>query len=348
MVESKRAVTSSDLHSSGEDVWEVVQNLDLPLVLVELEHATIIDVTPAFLTELNLPPSAVLHQPVYDLFEGPDRRSAQMALTAITTGLVDFYRAHRRIRATSGAPVEVSVWVRALDFGERRFALAEYSLQPTPRDSPLVEHLGYTPPLMALGSTNADGLILSISNTARDILGVDPSTLIGQPLLTSDEVRRLCRQLDRANEGDGITAAVTLDLRVRLARKKGVRCIITSLAETTSRWFILISGPDPLTAPKLERTAQLEHRLWRIASEVQASGIFDSLGSLPDAQRFPQLNSLSTRQWEVLSRLLRGERVPTIASALYVSPSTVRSNLSDIFRIFQVHSQAELLEVLHE
>jgi EAL domain-containing protein (putative c-di-GMP-specific phosphodiesterase class I) len=47
--------------------------------------------------------------------------------------------------------LEVSAWVRALDFGERRLALAEYSTSLTPGDSPLVEHLGYSPLLMALG-----------------------------------------------------------------------------------------------------------------------------------------------------------------------------------------------------
>jgi DNA-binding NarL/FixJ family response regulator len=118
------------------------------------------------------------------------------------------------------------------------------------------------------------------------------------------------------------------------------------LAESTSRFFLLLSEPDPATAAKFDRASQLEHRLWRIASEVQASGIFDSLGALPDTDRFPQMNALSTRQWEVLSRLLRGERVPAIAEALFVSASTVRNNLSEIFRIFDVHSQSELLSLL--
>jgi DNA-binding NarL/FixJ family response regulator len=97
----------------------------------------------------------------------------------------------------------------------------------------------------------------------------------------------------------------------------------------------------------IDRVAQLEQRLWRIASEVQASGIFDSLGTFPDPERFPQLSSLNTRQWEVLSRLLRGERVTAIAQALFVSPSTIRNNLSEIFQIFEVHSQSDLLKLLN-
>jgi DNA-binding NarL/FixJ family response regulator len=53
--------------------------------------------------------------------------------------------------------------------------------------------------------------------------------------------------------------------------------------------------------------------------------------------------SLSTRQWEILTRLVRGERVQDIADALYLSPATVRNHLTAVYRKFGVHSQAELL-----
>ena len=67
---------------------------------------------------------------------------------------------------------------------------------------------------------------------------------------------------------------------------------------------------------------------------------------MPEAVRFPQLSTLSARQWEVLSHLMRGERVRTIADKLFVSESTVRNHLSAIFERFGVHSQADLLALL--
>lgn len=54
----------------------------------------------------------------------------------------------------------------------------------------------------------------------------------------------------------------------------------------------------------------------------------------------------SERQLEIMERLVRGERVPTIARGLYLSQSTVRNHLSAIFRKFGVHSQEELLGTL--
>ena len=65
------------------------------------------------------------------------------------------------------------------------------------------------------------------------------------------------------------------------------------------------------------------------------------------ASSVPVDGDFSERQLEIMDRLVRGERVPTIARALYVSQSTVRNHLSVIFRKLGVHSQEELLRALH-
>jgi DNA-binding NarL/FixJ family response regulator len=65
---------------------------------------------------------------------------------------------------------------------------------------------------------------------------------------------------------------------------------------------------------------------------------------MPDPRETSALDDLSSRQWQILVRLLRGERVPTIARAMNLSPSTVRNHLSTIYKRVGVHSQAELIE----
>jgi DNA-binding NarL/FixJ family response regulator len=65
----------------------------------------------------------------------------------------------------------------------------------------------------------------------------------------------------------------------------------------------------------------------------------------PDPYDVPGVADLSSRQWEVLTRLLRGERVPRIAEALFLSQSTIRYDLADIFKKLGVHSQEELLDL---
>jgi DNA-binding CsgD family transcriptional regulator len=91
------------------------------------------------------------------------------------------------------------------------------------------------------------------------------------------------------------------------------------------------------------RVANLERRLWRIEREFE--GVELPGANLPDPFSRPEVADLSPRQWEVLSRLLRGDRVPRIAEELFLSQSTVRNHLADIFRKMGVHSQEELLDL---
>jgi DNA-binding NarL/FixJ family response regulator len=55
---------------------------------------------------------------------------------------------------------------------------------------------------------------------------------------------------------------------------------------------------------------------------------------------------LTSREQDVLARVLDGQRVPSIATELYLSQSTVRNHLSAIYKKFDVHSQAELIRRL--
>jgi DNA-binding CsgD family transcriptional regulator/PAS domain-containing protein len=338
---------SSDLDSVAKDVWDVVGDLELPLLLIELERFTVSEVTKSFSSQMGVPPSSVLHHPVYELYSKQDQRSARIALQALADGLIDFYSAHRLLRLPNHTTMPVLAWARSLEFGESRYALAQFSRSRTSRNSPLVEYLGYAPPTVAVGLIDGDGRITAVSKNVIEVVGESAEALIGRPLLSDHEQKRLREKLEAIEDGGALTVSLSIQLGSTNFDQHAVRCIVTCLAQSTERCFLLLPGPDSGAESRMERVAQLEHRLWRIAGEVQASGIFDSLGAFPDPERFPQLSSLNTRQWEVLSRLLRGERVAAIADSLFVSPSTVRNNLSEIFRIFNVHSQSELIHLLN-
>jgi DNA-binding NarL/FixJ family response regulator len=97
-----------------------------------------------------------------------------------------------------------------------------------------------------------------------------------------------------------------------------------------------------------ERVANLERSLWRIAREFEGSGVLASVAitaNVVDPYSMPGVAELSPRQWEVLTRLLQGERVPRIAEELFLSQSTVRNHLADMFKKMGVHSQEELLDL---
>ncbi len=106
------------------------------------------------------------------------------------------------------------------------------------------------------------------------------------------------------------------------------------------------SDHEQITQLPSDRVAELEARLRRIAGELKAAGVMDDIITIPAATDYHQLDELSSRQRDIVIRLLNAQRVSGIAAELYLSPSTVRNHLTTIFTKFGVHSQAELLAVL--
>jgi DNA-binding NarL/FixJ family response regulator len=80
--------------------------------------------------------------------------------------------------------------------------------------------------------------------------------------------------------------------------------------------------------------------------EVRAAGLVQDVGNTLSVDRTREFTELSGRQWEVVTRLVDGQRVPEIARSMYLSPSTVRNHLTVVFRKFGVHSQRELVALL--
>lgn len=161
-----------------------------------------------------------------------------------------------------------------------------------------------------LGFADVELADVDIVDAARDPESVRRLlALIGDGLLTEWKVRSWLRTPDGGGSSDFFGTGRAIDVG---ARRYG-----------------LVSYPSPIaTTPDAADVISLIHR-----------------GPAPPAM--PELASLSSRELEIATRLLRGERVPTIARSLYLSPSTVRNHLSRIYRKVGVHSQVGLLELLH-
>jgi DNA-binding CsgD family transcriptional regulator len=336
------------LSSANQEVWDIVKDLDLSVALVSTKDYTVVAATEAFLDAVGRDASDVIEKPTFDLFLPGEESSVRAALDALSKGKIEFYRTHRLIYQPRGEPRQASIWVHVINFGQERFALCELSTDGEPVDSSLVKYVARSTPAMAFGITDEHGIVTSVSEDIHDVMGVKASDLIGKPLLQGSDTSNAWRLLDATLSKTGRDCiSLRLD-SMGSTTYSHIRCILTSFVKSSTYGFILIPEPELTSAATTDRVADLEKSLWKIATEVQASGIFEHLWSFPDGERFPQLNSLSSRQWEVLSRLLRGQRVSTIAEELFVSESTVRNSLSTIFHKFGVHSQAELLKLLHD
>jgi DNA-binding CsgD family transcriptional regulator len=110
-----------------------------------------------------------------------------------------------------------------------------------------------------------------------------------------------------------------------------------------------LHGDDAATraVDSTERLVELESRFRRIAHEIDAAGLFDTRPAAAALEACPGLDDLTGRQREILTRLLQGDRVPTISRGMHLAASTVRNHLTTIYRKVGVHSQADLIERLH-
>lgn len=96
------------------------------------------------------------------------------------------------------------------------------------------------------------------------------------------------------------------------------------------------------------RLSVLERTLETIARELHTAGFASRTHLLAGWQHLPGASSLNDRERKVVDLLAQGLRVPTISQRLYVSQSTIRNNLSSIYKKLGVGSQVELLELLVE
>jgi PAS domain S-box-containing protein len=332
---------------------EVVERSQIPLLLIQISTRRIIG--------KSKPAEALVGSidSVYGLTG--DREQSRKRLDLLDHKVIDGYQFHADLIDPTGATfsadfdvqrvgaqgaedlaiVMVSSHTRARS-GDRAAALAALrgALSSAELSSPLL-----------VGTVDQDWRISRVSNDVAELLGLDPTSLIGRPFTSwvdRADLGNLLIAMGRAFE-DG--ESVTVLIRVR--REDGawvpLTAIIIPLAGRAPPEFAFIARPSR-DAPDserqntaAERLAALEDRLWRIALELRAAGIVQKVRHMPDLSGLPRINELSARQLEVLTRLLDGERVPDIATEMFISPSTVRNHLAAIYRKVGVHSQAELL-----
>jgi PAS domain S-box-containing protein len=198
---------------------------------------------------------------------------------------------------------------------------------------------------------DAEWRVTWVNVDVEEVLGYTALEYQGVPLLGAVHPDDLNAVLDAIDEMRARRTARPVCGRLRRADGtwRPMDCMVVPISLDEPERYGLFSGPaapaELLPFDQAARVAELEHRMLRIATQLRAAGVAD-LGALPDLSVVPGLDELSPRQSEILTRLLRGERVPTIAAELYLSPTTVRNHLTAIFRKFGVHSQAELLELL--
>jgi DNA-binding CsgD family transcriptional regulator len=301
---------------------------------------------------IGSPLSAIVGLRPAQVWDGADGQRSQMALSALTVGAVDSYRARRRLHTSSG-PVAVSVWARRmLAVGG---SVVVVIVVPDTESKSATRSVGafFGPDALdlAVGTFDRDWWIDRVTPKSGMVLGENRSELADVDLASlvhPDDVDLLVRSV-RNSAANSERAFVRVRLRHATRGWAETRCLLFPLPqdETGSVVFVLAqAAADVPPGPDAERIATLERHLLRFAAELHAGGWREVQPPGADASHWVALDKLPRRQREIVDRLLRGERVPSIAASMYISASTVRNHLSNVFAGFGVHSQSELLAVL--
>jgi DNA-binding CsgD family transcriptional regulator len=198
-----------------------------------------------------------------------------------------------------------------------------------------------------------DATVAAASSVALELFGQTATTVIGR------HASSLYHGADvvYSNIAVSALAAGAIDsftARRRLAGRAGaeawthVRRLEVADAVIALGMTVPVEEPRPRDAVE-DELARFTHIDW--GSSVPSPCAAGEHGSRrmwqpADESPFEVLDRLSTRQREIVTALLQGQRTRAIAASLYVSSSTVRSHLSAIFKAFGVRSQTELLSIL--
>jgi PAS domain S-box-containing protein len=217
---------------------------------------------------------------------------------------------------------------------------AEATLLPLPWPGPVSG--------LVVGAFDADWCIRRVSLDIEAVLGYSLAEAVGSSLIHIVHPDDVAQFLDTAAHclAEGAAAGAELRVAHRDGAWRAAHIVIAPVAPGYLRFGFAIAVQRADVAGPAFRVADLERALWRIAQEVEGAGVAAGFARLPDTASVPGLEYLSGRQWEIMTKLLAGERAPTIARTLHISQSTVRNTLSDIFAKLHVHSQEELLRVL--
>jgi len=334
-----------EMAGAAADVTQALVACDVPLVVWQLP-AGVVQVGNQPAAELfGLPLDQLVGTPATDLVGPPD--AVRHAVAILAAGELDDAHGARWVRLPDGTRRPVRVWTRVIEVDGARAAVslvipvAEVGRLARDQAAPWRDLTR-----VAVGVADSHLQILSVSRDIRDVLYVEPDDVIGTSLLDLVEL-----DAPFGTVVDPLaTTVVHRQAKVRRADGRwSEACLLVggpTRAGGSDVSFAVSAAVAALTAPLTDRIAELEQRLRIIGLEVRAAGLLEGVADLPSVSDHPQLRELTTRQWDILSRLLRGDRTPTIAAELYISASTVRNHLSAIFQKFGVHSQPELLAAL--
>jgi DNA-binding CsgD family transcriptional regulator len=263
-------------------------------------------------------------------------------------GRLNGFEAFRVVRRADGRNVRVRMWIRSFaDQPSSRYVLVlivadQADGRPSrvvdPQESPAV-----------VGTADASLMIERISSDADSLFGWSVSDLLGRSLVGLVAEHDVPNCLAALSEASASQNGVTLYLDVQgksdgdpgEADPVGCEVLILPLNPSPSCAFVFL--PTPTELPRARVSADLSAILERLGRGAEIAQLVRGATAGITERDLPGLSNLTTRELEILTRLLDGDRAPAIAAELFLTQGTVRNHLASIFSKVGVASQQQLL-----
>lgn len=359
--------TSGAEEAGGPDgrwvaLWQLaVRASVVPMGLVDLSTARFLELSPRGAELLGT--TAENGVGVSYLAVVEPTRAATDAFRLVREGMIEGSQSRRRLRRPDGTAVDVQTagWaIRSAAGADLGLWLASEMRSPT-QSSVAEEVVARLLPRHSPSGEDGDRIgvdhrwqVTRVRSTTDALLGRPLDELLTCSLLDlvhPDDLPPLLFGLARATSGWSGRALA------RVRRQDGswqvVEVVPTihadGVGEDVLATFVLTerSADDGGAAPG-SGVRDVPERLRRIADQIEAANVLAPLADVGAALGIATTADLSPRQWEIVSRLVRGDRVATIAADMFLSRSTVRNHLSAIFTKVGVHSQDELLALFRD
>jgi DNA-binding CsgD family transcriptional regulator/PAS domain-containing protein len=333
-----------------DELVALVDRSPLPAVILELPSERIVAASDAAAELLTGGAESPVGRHLEE-FLG-DRPSGGLDL--MRAGRISGYETKRTVERT-GQPLQV--WVRAVDAAERvTYALAVL-ISAEDRAVPLFPAVRDGDVPLVLGTTDAALHVERISSDVETLLDLSPEHLVGRSILTlidpGDAATMLLAVAEATQTGRGVTFSARCRVRgdgepqpADAAEDSFCQLLVVPLEPAPSVGFMVLPGDGLIRSDSGASHGHLQDLMRKFALTIDAAATSRVTSAFRRSAR-PR-RPLSSRELEIVGRLVAGDRVPAIAKALFVSQSTVRNHLSAVFSKFGVGSQQELIDLLRE
>ena len=333
------AISAGEL---AETAASVLGAIPFPALVLEVPSERIVAASPAATTLLD-PAGGMIVGHLLEEFTG-DRPMPGPDLFA--GGRLNGFETFRTLRRAEGTDLKVRMWIRSFDHEPATdFVVviiaadgARTGGKSSWRHAPAV-----------IGTANSKLLIERVSGDAEDLFGRVVTDVLGDSLLSLVAPADVAACLAALSEAAASQRGITLYLNVRtVGTEAAIRCEVLLLPLQPSPSCAFVFLPTSTGRAEAQLSGTLSDILLRLGHGAEiaqlARGVF---GGISEAS-LPGLSRVTTRELEIVTLLLDGERAPAIATKLFLSQSTVRNHLGSVFAKLGVTSQQELLDAIRK